>query len=485
MLSSEIVPYAKTGGLADVVGALIGELAVRGHDVRGFMPLYGAMRNSLSGLEAVAGAGEADIQIGGTVYRYTVRVGSYPGTSARMYFVDCPALFDRDTFYTTDPDEHRRFILFTRAVLETCRRIGFHPDVFHCNDWHTGFLPLYLKSTYRGDEALARSRSLLTIHNIGYQGVMPAGAYADIGVGDRRLLDDADFADGFVSALRTGLRYADRVSTVSPTYAREICDTDLGMGMQRTLRLRGEPVVGILNGVDYREWDPRHDPYLEAHYDPDDLAGKAANRRRLLGEFGLRVPDSQPLIGMVSRLAEQKGFDLLAQVLPDFLAERDCGLVALGSGDARYSALLSDLARRFPARVVFNSGHDEALAHRIEAASDVFLMPSRYEPCGLNQMYSLRYGTIPVVRRTGGLADSVRHFDPVTGEGTGVVFNDYDAPAVRWALDTALQWFADPALWRRLVANAMREDFSWSRQVQRYESLYRQLAAGEPAASSA
>jgi starch synthase len=335
------------------------------------------------------------------------------------------------------------------------------PDIFHVNDWHTAFLPLYLRTIYSSVPEFRHSRSVLTIHNIGYQGIMPAAAVDDLGLGpfeDR--LDAADLAVGVINPLKTGINFADVVTTVSPTYAREICETPLGMGMQEALRKRRKGVVGILNGVDYREWDPRYDPYLAEHFGPTDLRGKIAGKRRL-----------------VTRLAEQKGIDLLFDALPALLQERDFGFLILGSGDDRYAAFFEDLQRRFKARVAFRSGHDEPLAHLIEAGSDMFLMPSRYEPCGLNQMYGLRYGTIPIVRKTGGLADSVKHFDPSTGRGTGCVFNDYDAPAVRWGVSTALDWFADQTIWRRLMHNAMTEDFSWRSQTLKYERVYRDAAA--------
>jgi starch synthase len=377
--------------------------------------------------------------------------------------------------YTADADEHRRFILFTRAALESCRRLSLAPNIFHCNDWHTSFLPLYLKTLYAADPLLGKARSVLTIHNIGYQGTFAAAAAGDVGLGaDSTRLDAGDLAHGVVNSLKTGIKYADAVTTVSPTYAREICDTPLGMGMQETLRARPDRVVGILNGVDYREWDPRSDPYLSVHFAPQDLLGKRTNKERLLAAMRLDEP-SRPLIGMVTRLAEQKGIDLLYGALPPLLQQRDFGLVVLGSGESRYVEFLEGLAMRFPGRVSFRSGYDESLAHLIEAGSDAFLMPSRYEPCGLNQMYSLRYGTIPIVRNTGGLADSVQHFNPVTGTGTGCVFNDYDAPAVSWAIGTTLDWYGDSKNWRRLMKNAMVQDFSWSRQIVQYDSFYRKL----------
>jgi starch synthase len=290
------------------------------------------------------------------------------------------------------------------------------------------------------------------------------------------LLDQGDIARGLINPLKTGIKHAHSVSTVSPTYAREICETPLGMGLQVTLRERPDRVTGILNGVDYQEWDPRHDPHLSAHFSPQDLRGKLINKEMLTATVGLNMSTSQPLIGMVTRLTEQKGIDLLVDALPALLQVRDFGLVVLGSGDAKYSAFFEQLAQRFADRVSYRTGFDEPLAHLIEAGSDIFLMPSLYEPSGLNQMYSLRYGTIPVVRNTGGLADSVQHFHPSTGRGTGCVFNDYDVPAVRWAINTVLDWYADPRSWLPLVQNAMAKDFSWTRQIKEYESLYRGLA---------
>ncbi len=476
VLSSEILPYAKTGGLADVAGALVQNLRALGHDVHAFMPLYPAVGAAHPELQPVLGAQHIAMTIGGTEYRFSVQTASFPGTDVATYFIDCPALYDRPSFYTTDPDEHRRFLLFTRAALETCRRLEIAPDIFHCHDWHTAFLPLYLKTLYSSDPLLSRARTVLTIHNIGYQGVMPAAAIGDLGLADAAaLLDAGDLAHGVINSLKVGIRFADRVTTVSPTYALEICREPLGMGMQDTLRARGDQVVGILNGVDYRDWDPRHDPHLTAHFGPQDLNGKRINKEVLIDAMHLKMPVSNPLVGMVTRLAEQKGIDLLFDALPSLLQARDFALTVLGSGDRPYAEFFENLSQRFPSRVAFRGGYDESLAHLIEAGSDIFLMPSRYEPCGLNQMYSLRYGTIPVVRRTGGLADSVQHFDPVGGLGTGCVFNDYDAAAVKWALGTALDWYGDPKIWQHLMQNAMAQDFSWTRQIGKYDSMYRLL----------
>ena len=476
MLTSEMMPFAKTGGLADVAGALAPELAQRGADVRPFMPLYRSVRQGSWEFLPVAAVQSVELVLGARRYRFSLMSSPIPGTRVTAYFVDCPALFDRPTLYTNDPDEYVRFLVFTRAVIESCQRLQFAPDVFHCNDWHTALLPLLLRTTYAWDRLFAASASVLTIHNIGYQGVMPATAAAELQLGPgESLLDAADLAQGSINPLKSGLKLADAVTTVSPTYAREICTAPLGMGMEQVLRERADPVIGILNGVDYREWDPRVDSHLTAHFGPGNLAGKAVNKRQALAAHGLPVATAAPLISIVSRLTVQKGFDLLFDALPPLLSRRDFRLIVLGSGDARYEKFFADLALRHPDRVGFRAGYDEALAHLMEAGSDMFLMPSRYEPCGLNQMYSLRYGTIPIVHRTGGLADSVEHFDPLRGVGTGCVFNDFDVPAVSWGINTALDWYALPAAWEQLLANAMAMDFSWSRQVGYYEELFLRL----------
>jgi starch synthase len=475
MLSSEIMPYAKTGGLADVAGALVRELSRLGHEVRPFMPLYAQVQAAHPELTS-AGIDGVPIEIGGSLQVFSVK--QLPIAGGAMYFIECPAMFDRAALYTTDADEHRRFVLFTRAVIESCQRMAFAPDVFHCNDWHTAFLPLYLKTVYSWDRLFARSRSLLTIHNIGYQGIIPAAAAADLGLGPAEtLLDEPDLRSGFINSLKHGIRFADAVTTVSPTYAREICETPLGMELQGVLTERPDGVLGILNGVEYEDWDPRSDRHLQVHYSATDLGGKRLNKKRLLDSCGLALPLSAPLIGMVTRLAEQKGIDLLVDALPQVLDTRVAGLVVLGSGDARYVTFFEELARRYRGRVAFHSGYDESLAHLIEAGSDMFLMPSRYEPCGLNQMYSLRYGTIPIVHKTGGLADSVQHFDKIAGTGTGCVFEHYDVAGARWAVNAALDWFADRMAWGRLMQNAMAADFSWERQVRQYEAVYGRMLA--------
>jgi starch synthase len=478
LLSSEVAPLSKTGGLADVAGALAKTLSAAGHDVRLFTPAYASVDRAACGARPVPQLQGLQVRVGAQDFTCAVLRGNLPG-GAPVYLIDCPALFARATLYTSDPDEHVRFLAFTHAALLSCRGMGWAPHIVHCNDWHTAFAPLLLKTRYRAEPLLNRAHTLLTIHNIGYQGIFPAARVADLDLEppELALLDQADLRAGRINALRHGIVYAQAINTVSPTYAREIRTDAYGMGLQDSLRTRGDALSGILNGADYEEWDPRHDRWLPEHFDPEHLEGKARLKQQLLGRLALSGGEAVPLAGIVSRLAQQKGIELMFTALPAILATRPLNIVALGSGEPQYEAFFSQLAESFPGRVHFRRGYDEALAHWIEAASDMFLMPSRYEPCGLNQMYSLRYGTVPIVRRTGGLADSVEHFDAATLTGTGIVFNDFDAPALEWALNTALRLYAQPPLWRRLVQNGMACDFSWARQAVQYLGLYERLIA--------
>jgi starch synthase len=339
---------------------------------------------------------------------------------------------------------------------------------------------MLLKTVYAWDTMFRPTRTVMSIHNIGYQGWFNASTTYDVGGNVWDLLAPETRAGGGFNWLREGVRNADAVTTVSPTYAAEIATPSGGHGLDGVLRARRDGVVGILNGVDYTEWNPATDRYLKHHYSPQDLSGKAQTKRAFLDWLNLSIAANTPLLGMVTRLTVQKGIELLFDVLPEILATRNLSCVGLVSGEARYDNFFTTLQQRFPERVVFHRGYSEELAHLIEAASDMFLMPSLYEPCGLNQMYSLKYGTVPIVRRTGGLADSVQHWDAATRRGTGVVFNDFDAPAVRWALHTALDLFADRDAWQQMMRNGMAQDFSWERQSREYLKLYDKLIASAP-----
>jgi starch synthase len=476
LLSSEVAPLSKTGGLADVAGALAKYLAAAGHDVRLFTPLYASIDRARFPMRPLDGLQNVPLQVGPHHYVFSIVTTRLPDSDALVYLVDCPVLFARAAIYTTDPDEHLRFLAFTRAVLAACRQMQWSPQILHCNDWHTAFAPLFIKVLFEGDPLFARTRSVLTIHNIGYQGIFSSAAIADLELGPKSyLLHQDDLRAGKINPLRHGILYADAITTVSPTHAREICTDQYGMGLQDSLRMRGDALTGILNGVDYHVWDPRNDNYLPEHYGPDTLAIKAGLKSAFIARLGLTIPVTTPLAGMVSRLAAQKGIELMFESLPQVLDWRDLGFVALGSGEPQYERFLTELERRFPGRVVFRQGYDDELSHWIEAACDMFLMPSLYEPSGLNQMYSLRYGTVPIVRHTGGLADSVAQYEPETGEGTGIVFDNFDSEALEWALNTALDLHAQPEQWRRLVRNGMAQDFSWDRQGEKYIGIYRRL----------
>ena len=448
-------------------------LSKLGHDARVFLPLYASVDRERHGLRPT-GAGTIEMRLLGQRVPFTALTAELPGTGAPIYFVDCPRFYDRASLYTNDPDEPLRFLYFSRAVLEICQRLGFSPHVLHANDWQTALAPLLMKTLYSWDRLFQKSRTVLTIHNIAYQGIAPAGIVDAIGV-DRHLFDPEDLRAGRVSFLKTGIVHADRLTTVSPTYALEIQTAAQGYGLDPTLRSRARDLTGILNGVDYDEWDPSKDRFIPARYSARSLHRKKKNKEALLERLGLPYSETVPLLGMVTRLSYQKGVELLYDSLPAVLAREKLLVVVLGTGEAQYESFFEELAARFPDAVRFVRGFDEELAHWIEAGADLFLMPSRYEPCGLNQMYSLRYGTVPVVRKTGGLADSVRLFDRSTGEGTGIVFDHFDARAVAWALEAAIDLFRDRELFRRLVLNGMKEDFSWERQAERYLAIYRQL----------
>ena len=478
LLASEVEPLSKTGGLADVAGALTRYLHRAGHDVRLFTPGYDFIDRAACAAEPVAGLTQVPLTVGARTYRFSILRAALPD-GAFAYLIDCPPLYARGRLYTSDPDEHVRFLVLTRAALIACQLLGFAPQIVHCNDWHTAFAPLYLRTLYADQPLFARSRTVLTIHNIGYQGIFSAAQVSDLTLPPtaQRLLYPPDLAAGNINALRHGILYADTITTVSPTHAREICTDEYGMGLQDTLRVRAAEgdVAGILNGVDYDEWDPRRDRYLPLHFDADTLEVKGQLKRQFLARRRLAAAPTLPLVGIVSRLAVQKGIDLMFDAVPRVLSARPWSFAVLGSGEPLYEQFFTDLERRFSGRVSYHRGYDEELAHWIEAASDMFLMPSRYEPCGLNQMYSLRYGTAPIVRRTGGLADSVEHYDPTSGRGTGVVFSDFDSPALEWALNTALDLYALPEHWTRMTRNGMQRDFSWQHQGAEYIELYRRL----------
>lgn len=477
-LASEVTPFAKTGGLGDVAAALPKSLGELGHDVRIFTPLYGSPESLPEPCEPMAAIGTIELTLSGQPpLGFDLYRSSIPGSQVPVHLIHCPVLYGRDRIYTNDPDEPLRFVFFCRAVLESCQRLGFAPDVFHCNDWQTALTPLFLKTLYAWDELFSKSRTLLSVHNLGYQGVFSSELFETLGIRQRSLFDAQDLEAGRINFLKEGVKVADALSTVSPTYAREIQTPEYGFGLDGLLRDRGRDLVGILNGIDEDLWNPVTDSAIPFRYSSKSLWRKKKNKAALVEKLGLDSGNELPLVGMVSRLSPQKGIELLFETLPELLSGNAFQLVALGSGEPRYQEFFSALKRRFPSRVCFHSGFHNDLAHWIEAAADIFLMPSRYEPCGLNQMYSLKYGTVPVVRKTGGLADSVEQFDPESGEGTGFVFEHFTPEGVAWALTTAVRFFGSPATWKRIQSNGMSRDFSWKLSAERYLELYQALGS--------
>lgn len=473
MVCSELAPFAKTGGLADAVTGLSGALAERGHDVRVLLPRY-------AGLAAAAAGGTT---VASTKYRYdelavpqppaASRAKSRKRKTPRVYALDLGELTG-DRIYLGDERDAGRFLSLADSALPLCDALGWRPDVLHCHDWHAALVPVAQRVRANG----APVPTVLTLHNIGYQGVYADAVLDTYGMPELKIAIAADArTDGNVNFLRAGLRAADALTTVSPTYAAEVRTPAFGMGLEDVLNERGDALAGILNGVDYDTWDPAHDPFIGARYDANDTAPKYRVKEELCERLGLAADRSTPLIGLVSRLAMQKGIDLVALVVPTLLAEARASFVFLGSGDPSVAAALRRLANEHPRRVSFTEGYDETLAHRIFAGADIFLVPSRYEPCGLTQMYALRYGTVPVVRATGGLADTIVHFDPAAGTGNGSSFRDADPGGLLWGIRAALAWFDEPAAWSRLMQNAMAADFSWRKQVRPYEELYSALAA--------
>ena len=478
MIASEYAPFAKTGGLADAVAGLSMALASLGHHVTAVIPRYRGVG------EEAADTGQIDVTLGAvrTTLSVGVREMAAPG-GVRLVLVDEPVFAARDAFYGEHggdyPDNAHRFALLSRAALAFAaresqglkgrRRPAF--DIVHAHDWHASLAPVYMKTRCADDPRSPRA-SVFTIHNLAFQGLFDVGELPALDLDPGLFTIDALEFWGRASALKGGVVFADRVTTVSPSYARETCDTEMGFGFQGILRAKGERYAGILNGIDTAAWDPANDPYLPAPYSAADLSGKAASKETLLAEFGVAPGDGRPLFGIVSRLAHQKGTDLVREVLP-WLTGKGAALVLLGAGEGALESAWRALAAAYPDRIGVRIGFDERLAHLIEAGADAFVMPSRYEPCGLNQMYSLRYGTPPLVRAVGGLNDTVEPFDPATKKGNGFKFEEPTAAALQASLADLLAVWEKPALWRALQKNGMKANHSWTRSAREYVKVYR------------
>jgi starch synthase len=474
--ASECVPFAKTGGLADVLGALPAAVAALGHDVTVYLPLYKQtqLENPVTVIPSITVPFDDQ-------YRFCAVIDGGKRSGVQFYFIEYSPMFERDALYGTPigdyPDNAERFALYCRAVIEASKTLGV-PDIFHCHDWQAALIPVLLRSLYEDDPAFKGVATVFTIHNIGYQGLFPSETIPLLMLPwDLFTISRLEFF-GKVNFLKGALVFSDFITTVSRKYSQEIQTAENGFGLEGVLKARASTVAGILNGVDYGEWSPENDAHIAAHYSADDLSGKAECKQDLLREMGeSTIEPDLPVIGIVSRFAAQKGFDLISHIA-DRLAREEMLFVALGSGDKIFEDMFRRLCRQYPTHFAVRIAYDDALAHKIEAGSDMFLMPSRYEPCGLNQIYSLRYGTPPIVRATGGLDDTVEQWDAKSGKGTGFKFWEYSGDALLTAIRNALAVFRDKQAWQTLMRNGMSKDFSWSVAAKEYVRVYERAKQG-------
>lgn len=481
LVAAEVAPFAKVGGLADVAGALPKALKKMGHDVRVVMPCYRMIEdNPAYGVTDVLAPFPVHIHDGYTEMahvRKTAIAGDVPVylIGSDRYFVD--ATESRKVYSMS----HEPYVFFDRAVVEFVPRLepSWTPDIVHCNDWHTGLVPVYLRTFFREHATWANAAVVFTIHNLAYQGEFDFEVLRYAGLPDYLFTYDKLEFYGRMSFMKGGLTFADYVNTVSKTYAQEIQTPEFGCrleGLLRYLAAEGR-LTGIVNGIDYDEYNPATDPRIAAHFDASDLKGKAACKKDLQKLSGLPLDKKAPLIGLISRLADQKGFDLI-RAAADALMALPIQFVLLGTGDPHYEAFFRELEQRYPEKVRAHIGFDAALAQKIYAGSDMFLMPSRFEPCGLGQLMSLRYGAIPIVRATGGLADTITDYDPATGTGNGFSFKEYDAGAMLATVERAVKTFQDAAAWKALTVAALKTDFSWNASAAQYVELFQRARAG-------
>jgi starch synthase len=482
--TSECVPFVKVGGLGDVSGVLPRYLQQAGCEVRVFMPLYDQIAVDDYGFSFRDDLYQIPVDMGGHAVRFNVWSGHLPGSEVEVFLIDCPHYFHRGTAYTDHWDEPARFILLQKAILALLQRFAWAPDVLHSNDWPTALLPAYLRTTYAWDQLFAQTATVLSLHNVGYAGAFDLGVIGTAGLPREETYPGGPLElGGAFSFLKAGLVYIDALSTVSPTYAQEIQTAEYGGSLAGVLRARSGDLAGILNGVDMDEWNPATDPHLPANFSWPDLGGKAACKTYLQDEFGLKREPDTPLVGVVSRFVHQKGLDFFQPILGQLMAQHRVQLAILGSGEDGLERFFAQAAAQYPGRVGFYAGYNNPLAHRIEAGADMFAMPSRYEPCGLNQMYSLRYGTVPVVRKTGGLADTVFDWHETGGHASEVAngFSFYDATpfALYTSLARAIELYRaqftggpDAGAWQQLQRRGMAQDFSWSTAARSYLAFY-------------
>lgn len=487
MASAEVAPFARVGGLSDVVGALSKATAEAGHEVSVFLPKYASIDTEAFGFVRLDEPGTLAVPMGEKDELVEIWRGTMPGSDdVAVYLVGHDGYFDREGIYVDPatkhgyPDEVSRYALFSRAVLEAAVALDLRPDVLHLNDHHTAMAAVYLREIYGATAGLGGAGVVFSIHNLGYLGQFDPALLPELGLSADLCVPGSPFEYfGTVSTLKLGIEFSDYVNTVSERYAEEISSSpEFGLGLEGVLAEKrdGGRLLGILNGVDYSDWDPSVDELIPAQYTPADMSGKSVCRKELLSRSSLPDGAGAPVIGMVSRLADQKGFDLLKEEADAILATGAL-LVVLGTGQEEYHTFLAELAGKYPKQVAAHLTFNNELAHLIEAGSDMFLMPSRYEPCGLNQMYSLRYGTVPIVRATGGLVDTVEDFDPAAGTGSGFVFEEYEGKALLEAVVRAVAAYGDKKAWKGLVSRGMALDFSWGTSAGKYVELYGRASA--------
>ena len=482
LCASEVVPFAKSGGLADVSAALAKALHKLGHDVRIVMPRYYIVDKEKYGLQKLEGVLSVHMGVMGEAY-CAVYEGVLPKSEVKVYFIEHEEYFGRSGLYTDEngngfADNDNRFIFFSKAVMQLAKKLHFHPDVIHANDWHTAAVPLLLNTTYAFDPLFTHTGSLLSIHNLEHQGKFYKGAMDVLGVGwEHFKADELEEYDG-INLLKGGIVHADAINAVSKKYAQEIRTSEFGFGLESLINHHEYKLHGILNGVDYDEWSPEVDPLIAKNFDAAQLEGKAVCKAQLQKDFGLAVKEDVALIGLVGRLAEQKGIKLIAEAF-DALVSMDVQIILLGAGQKWAEHFFKEKAQQYPEKFACMIGYDNTLAHQIEAGSDMFLMPSLFEPCGLNQIYSLRYGTLPIVRATGGLDDTIENYDAASKKGTGFKFYDATADALKntvaWAVDI---YYNDKEGFNALVQNAMTKRYEWLGAAKEYELLYEKIVQG-------
>jgi starch synthase len=482
-VTSEVFPYSKTGGLADVSNSLPQALNSLGNDVRIISPKYGQLDERRLQIHEIKRLKELKIQVNGKDTKFSIKSSFIHGknTKAQMYLLESNDYFKNKGIYQNSktkkdfPNNDERYLFFCTAVIEILEILQWKPDVIHCNDWQTGLIPALIKTTYKDNSYVSDIKTLFTIHNLAYQGNFPKSTFEKTGMPESVLTEKGGLHFGKFSYLKTGLNYADKISTVSQKYCEEIrSDKEYGCGLEDVLNARKKDMVGILNGIDYSIWNPNVDKLIPYRYTYQEVPLKYENKRELLSKYKIEFDEEIPMIGVISRLVDQKGFDLIEKIMPALMKE-NVQMIILGAGEEKYQKYLKKAEKKYKSKLAVHIGFDEELAHYIEAASDMFLMPSKYEPCGLNQMYSLRYGTVPIVRNTGGLADTI--VDYRKPKGNGFLFDNYDADDLMKTIKSALELFQDKNKWFKLVREGMALDFSWKVSALKYMKLYKEVSS--------